>query len=309
MRRFTLASGAAAVALTIAIPMSAHAAGDTVRDERGDPTDVGDAVGDAVTDRVEALRLECAVRATDAGPAVGCKWTAPTSKHAVGIRLYRFDPATDPHRRVIFRTHDLEIIHYTDAEVRPGHRYAYAVQSLNELGRVVGQSRTEWVEVPKPPAVEVLLLACRLGRAHETIGCEWSRPESRDAYVVTLWRSVDGGARERVEQFRPSGPNAYRDPVPPGASEVTYTVIATSESDRPVARSRPETVRIPDVRPTDVRPTDVAPTDVRPSDVAPTDAAPAAALAALTATESRIVHRWNEFLDRLHRLIRELALL
>jgi hypothetical protein len=33
--------------------------------------------------------------------------------------------------------------------------------------------------------------------------------------------------------------------VPADATHVTYTVIATSESDRVVAKSRPATVRIP----------------------------------------------------------------
>jgi hypothetical protein len=239
MRRFTLASAAAAIALTIAIPMSVDAGTNTDSDRRVAPA----------TDRVEVLRLECGVRVADSGAVVGCTWSAPTSPRAVGVRLFRLDPATDPHRQVIFRTDDLGVTRYADAEVRPGHRYAYAVQAVDENGRVVGESRAEWVEVPKPPEVEVLRLACGLGSAHETIGCEWSRPTSSDVYVLTLWRSVDGGEREVVERFRPSGPNAYRDRVPVGASKVVYAVIATNEGDRIVARSRPATVRIPDVGP------------------------------------------------------------
>ncbi|MDJ0768788.1 MAG: hypothetical protein QNJ12_08340 [Ilumatobacter sp.] len=233
MRRSILTVVASAAAFTMVLPMSVQA---------GD----ADRRSDGVSDRrsgLEALRLECAVRTTDAGPAVRCEWSMPQAPAASWVRLVRLDPDTDRHRQVVFRTADLTETGYLDAEVRAGHRYVYAVQALSEAGRVVGQSRPERVRVTAD--VEVLRLRCRLGPAREAIGCEWSRPQSRDAFVVSLWRSVDGGPRELVERFRPSGPNAYRDPVPAGASKVTYAVIATTETDRIVARSRPETVRIP----------------------------------------------------------------
>jgi hypothetical protein len=269
MRRFVIAAVATSVALTLVIPTAVNAGTDA-------PTDpVRDRPADAVTDIVrdiERLRLECGVRADHTGQVVRCEWSEPTARAAHSVRLFRLDPATDPHRQVVFRTKNLGETGFTDTKVRSGHKYAYAVQSLNENGRVVGQSETVWVRVVGDPVIEALRLNCKLGDAGEAIGCEWSRPTSRDAYVVSLWRSVDGGARQLVEQFRPTGPNTYRDAVPAGARHITYAVVATNESDRVVGQSRPETVRIPqiDAVPTDVvRITDV----VSDSDVEqPTDA-------------------------------------
>lgn len=249
MRRITLMHAIATVAIAIPAGVAAGAASvDGAPSER--------APGDATVgrdDRVEALRLRCAARTTDvatdtgsAAAAVHCEWSAPTSPHAAVVRVLRLDPSVDDHRRVVFRTPDLALTTFTDTKVRRGHRYAYVVQALSPTGRVVGQSATVWVRVPRGTDVEVLRLDCRLGPAGEAIGCEWSRPRHPDAAVVTLWRSVDGGPREVVGRFRPSGPNAYRDPVPGGASKVTYAVVATTSADRIVARSRPETIRLPD---------------------------------------------------------------
>jgi hypothetical protein len=217
---------------------------------------------------LEPMRLGCEVRITDAGPAVGCKWSEPTSRRAASVRLFRLDPDVDPHRMVVYRSENLAETTFTDTKVRAGHRYAYAVQTYDVNGRVVGRSRAEWVRIPPidDPAVEVLKLACGLGDSGEWVGCEWSRPVSADAAVVSLWRSVDGGARELAEQFRPEGPTVYRDAVPAGARSVTYAVVATTDTDRVVARSRPVTVRIPQI---DVRPVDTVPVDTRPSDTVP----------------------------------------
>ncbi len=231
MRRFTLRSAAATVALLVAVPATAAAVADDTAPIR-DTTDV------------EALRLECVARVADSGAVVRCDWSAPTTPAAVGVKLYRSDPADADGRRVVYRSGDVGATGFTDTHVRLGHRYVYAVVAVDVAGRVVARSRAEWVRVPSDSDVEVLRLRCALGPAGEAVGCEWSRPQSRDAYVVSLWRSVDGGARELVERFRPSGPTTYRDPVPADATRIIYAVIATSESGRIVGRSRPESVTI-----------------------------------------------------------------
>jgi hypothetical protein len=197
--------------------------------------------------RPAPIRLECVVRTTEATPVVDCDWSKPTSDAAVGVRLLRLDPDVDTQRRTIFRTDDIEVGSYTDVEVRVGHRYAYAVQAVNANGRVVGQSRASWVRIPGEgtgQAIEVLRLECELVPEHDVIVCEWRASLGPAESVITLWRSVDGRAREIVEQFRPTGPNIYRNPVPAGALEVTYAVVATSASGRIVGQSRPDTVRL-----------------------------------------------------------------
>jgi len=229
-------SAAAAVALLATIPSSVVTASYAAA---------------PASDTTDVLRLECRARTADSGAVVRCDWSAPTTR-AETVKLFRLDPAVDDHRRVVYSSEHVGETGFTDTHVRSGHRYAYAVVALNEQGRVVARSRAEWVRVPSD-AIEVLRLHCALGSAQEAIGCEWSQPQSRDAYVVSLWRSVDGGPRQLVARFRPSGPNAYRDAVPAHASRVTYSVIATTETDEVVARSRRSTVRIPviDAAPTD----------------------------------------------------------
>ncbi len=274
MKRLTLISSVA-MALVIAVPMAVTASAA----EAEPPSEAEPALVDS---RLEPIRLRCGVRSADAGQFVGCEWSQPTSATAVAVKLYRFDPAVDPHRQVVYRSGDLSQTHFRDIEVRPGHRYVYALVVFDANGRVVGRSRAEWVRVPQvaDPDLEVLRLTCRLGDANAWIGCEWSHPTSRDAAVVSLWRSVDGGERVLVERFRPAGPNTYREAVPAGAHRVTYTVIATNDGDRIVARSRPETVGIPhpdltaDTRPADVQPANAEPVDTQPVSAAPVVAEP-----------------------------------
>ncbi len=259
MKRMMHFSAAAAVTLALAGPMVVSAAA-----REPIPGDSAlDAPLLAVARRLEPIRLKCEVRSTDTGSVVACEWSEPTSNQAVAVRLFRHDPAVDPHRMVVYRSENLAETHFTDTEVREGHRYAYAVQAYDANGRVVGRSRAEWVSIPhvSDHAVEVLELVCGLGDFGGWIGCEWSQPVSRDAAVVSLWRSVDGGEREVVQQFRPKGPNAYRDSVPVGAHHVSYVVIVTSGTDRVVGRSRAVTVRVPQI---DAGPVDTRPVDTRP---------------------------------------------
>ncbi len=238
MRRSTLLAASTVLALTTILPTAGPASAGPANDRPAD---------------VEVLRLACAASTTDSGPVVHCEWSAPQSPAAAGVKLLRLDPAVDDHRGVVYRSGDLSQTEFTDAKVRAGQRYAYVVVAVNADGRLVARSRAERVGVPGATDVEVLRLRCALGPAAEAVGCEWSAPTSPRAEVVTLWRSVDGEVREVVERFRPSGPYAYRDRVPPAAERIVYAVVVTDRSGEIVGRSRPEAVRIPDA---DVRPSD-----------------------------------------------------
>jgi hypothetical protein len=240
MRRFELMSAAATIALVTALPSAAFGADAAA----GDRTTGARATGDAAD--IDALRLECRPRVADTGPVVHCDWSAPASPPAAAVLLYRSGPAIEDARSVVYRSGIMSDTDFVDDGVRMGQRYAYVVVAIDENGRIVARSRAEWVQVASDE-VEALRLRCALGSEEEAIGCAWSRPQSRDAFVVALWRSVDGGPRELVHRFRPSGPHDYRDPVPPGASSVTYAVVATSEAGPVVAQSRPRTVRVPSI--------------------------------------------------------------
>ena len=160
---------------------------------------------------------------------------------------------------------------FTDAAVRPGHVYRYALQLLGEHGRIVGRSRVETVRVPgTPPGLEAIGLECELAVGGEQVGCRWSAPTSALAATVALWRSVDGQGRELVASFRAGGQTAYRDPVPPGASRLVYALTVTNAEGRIVGRSRPEHVAIPPDRPTpDTRMPDARPVETQPPETRP----------------------------------------
>ena len=258
MRRRSFGATAAAVAFTIISPLVATPAGaDVAIDTRH--TRFRD-----FAEAVQALDLSCALRAGTEPPAIVCEWTPPSSSLAVGIRLLRLDPDVDPHRMVVFRTDDITATRFLDRDVRAGHHYGYVVLAVDRSDRVVGRSRARWVRVPPPPkAIDAMRLHCALGPGGASIGCEWSSPTSDDVAVVSLWRAVDGGPRELVERFQPSGPTSYRDSVPREAHAITYSVVATSDSGEIVAQSRPDVVRVPIrevptvvARPVETRPTD-----------------------------------------------------
>ena len=90
---------------------------------------------------VEPLKLECKVRQSPEVSGVRCRWSTPTSSMAAGLRLWRVTVGSDEGRQVVFRTEDVTVNTYTDVPVRPGHRYIYAIQAVNENGRTVGLSR------------------------------------------------------------------------------------------------------------------------------------------------------------------------
>ena len=263
-RAFTIAATAASLAFPIALAAPAVSAA---------------GAGSAI----ELMRLDCAERVTDTSAAVRCEWSAPSAADAAGYRLWRYDPTTDRVRQVIFRTGDLGVTEYVDSAVRRAHRYTYVAQALNGDGRVVARSRAETVGVPGHRSVEVLRLACELGAGGDAVGCEWSAPGSSDADVVELWRSVDGGTRELVDAFRPSGPNAYRDPVPEGATTIAYAVLARDADGKIVARSRAQRVLVARTATEREPPADVAPV----ANVAPVTDPPASPAATVVPAPER----------------------
>lgn len=228
--------------------------------------------------KLEQLRLECNVRQSDGHSAIGCHWSEPTSDRAAGVRLQQIVVGAGQGRETIYRSTNLEVTEYLDTAVRQGHRYVYAVQALNHDGRVVGMSRPVNIGVPPidppvdPPAIEVLGIHCAVGdidpptdRVH--IGCEWRLPQAGTARLLTLWRSVDGGERERVAGFTHPFQTSYRDVVPAGTHRVAYAVIATNSEGEIVARSRAAHVAIPHDRPPP--PTSIVPVPSNPDVVDP----------------------------------------
>ena len=228
---------------------------------------------------ITAMTLSCAALDRDTA-AIGCRWSIPEG--AAGYRLIRVALGSGMGRMTVHRTDDPAANSYVDSAVRRGVRYLYAVRAVDASGHLVGASRPVVAGVPEidePPTVDVLRLACEASGA-TTARCGWSLPDDR-ARVLTLWRSVDGGARERVASFSAPFPTSYGDQVPASSSSAIYAVIATDGAGEIVARSRPNGVVFPDreppivdTRPLDTRPVDTRPVDTRPVDTRPVDTRP-----------------------------------
>lgn len=239
-----------------------------------------DASADAPLD---VLALSCEGRDREVA-SVGCRWTVPVD--AAGVRLVRVTLGSGEGRIVVHRTDDPSMNTFVDSPVRRGVRYLYAVRALDARGDVIAASRPVVAGVaPTDHGVEALRLNCN-ATAATAVRCHWTDPES-PARVLTLWRSVDGAARERVASFENPFPTSYGDTVRPGTSRVAYAVIATDGAGEIVARSRAEGVRMPltDVRNSDRRPVDTRPFDEVAPDVAfPVVVAPEPAETAPTTT-------------------------
>ena len=217
--------------------------------------------------RIIAMSLDCEPRVGDDIAAIGCRWS--TVDHAAGYRLVRVAPATDQGRTVVARIDDASVNTFVDSPVRQGVRYVYVVQALDANGRLIGASRPVHVGVgdaDQPTDIEQLRLECS-ATSSTSVRCVGGIPNA-EARTLTLWRSVDGAAREAVASFNQPFPSSYGDLVREGATQVHYAIIATNGDGEIVARSRAELVVMP-------RPTDVVPEPVRPEVVRPdTDARP-----------------------------------
>ncbi|MFK7919184.1 MAG: hypothetical protein AB8G14_14000 [Ilumatobacter sp.] len=220
---------------------------------------------------VDVLQLGCEGRVRDDVAAIGCRWTVPDG--AVGVRLVRLAVGSGEARQVIHRTSDPWSNTFVDTEIRRGVRYLYVVQAIDAAGGIVATSRPAVAGVaPNPsPDVEVLRLDCS-ATGEVAVRCRWTVP-IEPARTLTLWRSVDGAAREVVESFAAPFPTSYGDLVPTSTTRAIYAVIATDSSGEIVARSRADGVAFT-VTPTTIPPTTIPPITIPPITVAPITVAP-----------------------------------
>lgn len=195
----------------------------------------------------DVLRLRCVGNDGDVAE-VACRWTMP--EDAVGVKVLRVAVGSGQGRETVFRTDDPSINRFVDSPVRRGVRYLYVVRAFDSAGNLVAASRpaVAGVALAPEPTIEVLRLECA-ATGEVSARCRWSTPGSA-ARVLTLWRSVDGGARERVASFGSPFPSSYGDTVPSSSSRAVYAVIATDGDGAIVARSRADGVAFPrpDVR-------------------------------------------------------------
>jgi hypothetical protein len=128
-------------------------------------------------------------------------------------------------------------------------------------GATIARSGPATVRIPPPP--ETLRLACELASNGDQRGvaCTWSEAKHPAAAGYVLWRSVDGGARERIYRTGLDGRRGFFDAEVKPGQVIRYAVVVVDRAGERVGHGGPASVRIP---PRDVEP---GPTD----EVAPAD--------------------------------------
>ncbi len=99
----------------------------------------------------EQLRLGCEVVRVDADrpdiqrPGVACRWSEAHHPAARGYVLYR---SVDGRPREAIHRGGLDQLRYLDTEVRPGHRFTYAVVLVDAAGHPLGGGGPVTVGIP-----------------------------------------------------------------------------------------------------------------------------------------------------------------
>ena len=212
------------------------------------------------------IRLGCALVQPDAtpttdsvvpdvAPAITCRWSAVDSPRVFVYQLWRIRDAADGgSRRLIARVRPGDALRYRDTRVKAGHTYTYKVVARAVSGRKIAASRLVTVRIPLPD--EVLRMACALGSAGDQRGvvCKWSEATHPRAAGYVLWRSVDGGAREKIYRTRLGGRLGFVDTeIKPGQT-IRYAVIVVNKHGHKVGKGGPVVVKIPDIAPAPVGP-------------------------------------------------------
>jgi hypothetical protein len=112
---------------------------------------------------------------------------------------------------------------------------AVRVRDSSVQCRAASRPATTGVATVPDPAIEVLRLDCSAAGA-VTARCRWTAPSS-PARVLTLWRSVDDGVRERVATFANSF-STFGPPHHVAGSNDNWTSAHPTASDRTADHGR-----------------------------------------------------------------------
>lgn len=110
-------------------------------------------LGEARRHDIEQLRLDCLGELTDAGPVIGCDWSAADEARVAEYRLFR---ATHGHDRRLVAATGPDQTSYRDDAVEVGVRHRYWVVGIDDHGNVVAASRSSvaGVEPQRPEQSE-----------------------------------------------------------------------------------------------------------------------------------------------------------
>ena len=99
------------------------------------------------------------------------------------------------------------------------------------------------------PVREHLRMACAFvwGEDHRGVACKWSEAKHPKAAGYVLWRSVDGGPRERIYRTGLDGRRHFLDTDVKRGQTIHYAVIVVDKHGHRIGRGGPVEVRIPPV--------------------------------------------------------------
>ncbi len=198
---------------------------------------------------LEALRLACHGRLSDAGrAAVACEWSPTTRDAAAGYTLIRSNGDT---RTTVMSTRDLGVTTAIDTDIRLDVAYTYAVLVLDANGTTIGQGGpvTAGVRAHEPdPGIEALTIECAAADDAHAARCHWREATNRNAAGYQLWRIVNRGERELVHRGG-LDQTSVADRLPRNTKLVRYAVLAVDVDGEIVGQSRPFTLRFDDGAP------------------------------------------------------------
>ncbi len=192
----------------------------------------------ASDDRTEGLprgaRLSCRAGMVEGTPTAACQWSVGVAEYS-GVELWRGTGESGELTRVkVFETSDPTVKTTTDTTIEVGKRYGYVLVVLGPEGNPRAVSNLSVVGVAPP--VERLQMVCRRA-AERTIRCEWSAPQHPNASSVTLWATVDRGARRELVTLDPAAAGSFDFEVPNGAAVVRMALVSYNANDQVVGRS------------------------------------------------------------------------
>ena len=198
------------------------------------------------------LPLECGTRAVEYAVMNVCHWGEPNVDGVKGYKIWR--AIGDGAREVIGRTEGHE---WSERNVKPGVRYAYAVEAVGEGGVSLGYSNKAVVATPEPPLALKVTCVAKVVETKLGVVCEWTAVKRDGVRAYQLWRKVGDGARALVATVPASDPRRHVDTDVQRGEHIVYTVVAVDGDGTTIIASEGVRVVVPSEAPaTTVKPLD-----------------------------------------------------
>jgi len=192
------------------------------------------------------IRLDCRLTTpvlTGDHRAIVCRWSA---LEGVDVGLYRLWRVVDdrPRQLVAALGSDQEL-RFADRNIARGHTYTYRVVAVGPDGARLGISNRVRVAVARP--AEELRFNCAFVIDGDRSGarCAWGESHRAAAVRYVLYRSVDGGAREKIYRTGLNGRRIFLDTDVSAGQTIRYAVVALTASGRVVGVGGPDQVIVP----------------------------------------------------------------